>query len=142
MRHLRRWTVLTLCAATGAWATAHRASAQEEAQREIPADARKMLVERRTEEVLSGTETVRIPLPQIDADLRKDRIEVPTQALLVTPTTPAESSGRPATPDNPKVAPGLVRWHADLAAAQAASRVSGKPVLVFQMLGQLDDEFC
>lgn len=40
------------------------------------------------------------------------------------------------------VAPGLVRWHADFAAACAAARTSGRPVLLFQLLGRLDDEFC
>ncbi|MCG3135423.1 MAG: hypothetical protein HMLKMBBP_03074 [Planctomycetes bacterium] len=38
--------------------------------------------------------------------------------------------------------PGLVRWHADAPAALAAAKLSGKPVLVFQILGRLDDEFC
>lgn len=43
---------------------------------------------------------------------------------------------------NPKVEPGKVRWHADLAAACAAAEQSGKPVLLFQMMGKLDDRFC
>src|SRR4051812_17527633 len=34
--------------------------------------------------------------------------------------------------DNPRVEPGLVRWHAAFADAQAAARKSGKPVLLFQ----------
>jgi hypothetical protein len=40
------------------------------------------------------------------------------------------------------VAPGLVRWHADFASACAAAERSGKPVLLFQLLGRLDDELC
>jgi hypothetical protein len=43
--------------------------------------------------------------------------------------------------DNPKVAPGIVRWHDDFAAACKAAATSGKPVLLFQMLGQLDQRF-
>src|SRR5262245_55030164 len=43
---------------------------------------------------------------------------------------------------NPKVAPGKVRWHADYAAACKAAAKSGKPVLLFQMMGKLDDRFC
>jgi hypothetical protein len=43
---------------------------------------------------------------------------------------------------NPKVSPGRVRWHADFAAACAASRRSGKPVFHFHMLGRLDQKFC
>ncbi|MDF1798509.1 MAG: hypothetical protein P1V81_04990 [Planctomycetota bacterium] len=40
------------------------------------------------------------------------------------------------------VAPGLVAWHPDRAAALAAARTSGRPVLLFQMLGRLDERFC
>jgi hypothetical protein len=43
---------------------------------------------------------------------------------------------------NPKVQPGSVRWHSSLAVACAAAKKSGKPVLVFQMMGKLDDQFC
>lgn len=45
-------------------------------------------------------------------------------------------------PENPKVEPGKVRWHQDLAAACAAAKKSGKPVLLFQMMGNLDERFC
>ena len=41
-----------------------------------------------------------------------------------------------------KVKPGAVRWHSSHAAALAAAAKSGKPVLHFQLLGRLDDEFC
>ena len=44
--------------------------------------------------------------------------------------------------DNPRVAPGLVKWHATFADAQAAATKSGKPVLLFHMMGQLDRQFC
>ncbi|HAY80143.1 MAG: hypothetical protein QF918_10240 [Pirellulaceae bacterium] len=40
-----------------------------------------------------------------------------------------------------KVAPGKVKWHADRDQAQAAARRSGKPVMLFQLLGQLDEHF-
>lgn len=43
---------------------------------------------------------------------------------------------------NPRVAPGRVNWQRDFAAACAASRVSGKPVMHFQMMGRLDQELC
>lgn len=43
---------------------------------------------------------------------------------------------------NPKVQPGKVRWHANLKAASAAAARSKKPVLLFQMMGRLDDQFC
>ena len=44
--------------------------------------------------------------------------------------------------DNPRVAPGLVKWHATFADAQVAATKSGKPVLLFHMMGQLDRQFC
>lgn len=43
---------------------------------------------------------------------------------------------------NPKVEPGKVRWHKTFADARAAAKTSGKPVLLFQMMGKLDDRFC
>src|SRR5262249_41138086 len=43
---------------------------------------------------------------------------------------------------NPKVAPGKVHWHRTPADACEAARKSGKPVLLFMMLGKLDDQFC
>jgi hypothetical protein len=43
---------------------------------------------------------------------------------------------------NPKVAPGKVVWHKSFEAACAASHRSGKPVLLFQLMGNLDDQFC
>lgn len=44
--------------------------------------------------------------------------------------------------DNPKVQPGLVEWNTDFETACAQSRKSGKPVLLFHMMGNLDDRFC
>ena len=43
---------------------------------------------------------------------------------------------------NPTVEPGKVKWHKSLADAQAAAQKSGKPVLLFHMMGQLDKQFC
>jgi hypothetical protein len=43
--------------------------------------------------------------------------------------------------ENPKVKPGLVEWHDDFETAKMASAISGKPVLLFQMMGQLDQRF-
>ena len=37
---------------------------------------------------------------------------------------------------------GAVTWHADFEAARAAAAQSGKPILLFQLLGELDDPFC
>jgi hypothetical protein len=69
----------------------------------------------------------------------KGFIELPTKEVIA-----ARSAGAPvALPfDNPKVAPGRVSWHTSFAVACKASRVSGKPVLLFQMMGRLDEQFC
>jgi hypothetical protein len=48
----------------------------------------------------------------------------------------------PTVQSNPAVRRGRVRWHEDFAAACAAGRNSGKPVLLFHMLGRLDQKFC
>jgi hypothetical protein len=73
-------------------------------------------------------------------DVGKSVVERPTEQLLAS----AATAGNGATPVfvNPKVEPGKVKWHANFAAARAASAKSGKPVLLFQLLGQLDDQFC
>ena len=37
---------------------------------------------------------------------------------------------------------GKITWHNTFAKACAAAKQSGKPVLLFEMLGKLDEEFC
>jgi hypothetical protein len=69
-------------------------------------------------------------------DMGKGRIELPIELLVKEKTAP------PAVAENPKVEPGKVKWHATFAAACAASQKSRKPVLLFQMMGKLDDQFC
>jgi hypothetical protein len=68
------------------------------------------------------------------ADIRKEKIELPTKQLLAAAA--AVRAGNPAVP------PGKVRWHPTFAAACQAAQQSGKPVLLFQMLGRLDQQFC
>jgi hypothetical protein len=75
------------------------------------------------------------------ADHRKEQIETPTKRILAKRTNPA------GIPDagafvNPKVEPGKVRWHKDFATACREAKKSSKPVLLFQMMGKLDDQFC
>jgi hypothetical protein len=68
------------------------------------------------------------------ADKTKMEIELPAKAV-VTKTTKLEFH-------NPKVPAGRVGWHGDFATARAAAARSGKPVLVFHLMGNLDDQFC
>lgn len=71
------------------------------------------------------------------ADVTKStRVEVPAAKIL------KDLSAGAAMSDNPKVEPGLVRWRASFAEASAAAKKSGRPVLLFQLLGRLDEQFC
>jgi hypothetical protein len=81
------------------------------------------------------------PPPQGKADAKprrdvgKGTVEAPTERVVAARTAATDSA-------NPKVEPGLVHWHQTFAAACAAARKSGKPVLLFHMMGKLDDQFC
>jgi hypothetical protein len=73
----------------------------------------------------------------IRADVGKTvAIEPPTKAIVATKSATVIES------ESPKVKPGLVKWHANFADACTASKKSGKPVMLFQMMGKLDDQFC
>jgi hypothetical protein len=73
-------------------------------------------------------------------DMTKEAIEGPAKAVIGASSARMPAAG-PAFV-NPKVEPGKIRWHADFAAACAASAKSKKPVLLFQMMGRLDEKFC
>jgi hypothetical protein len=77
----------------------------------------------------------------------KGFIKPPTKGFIELPTKEVIAARSGAAPvalpfDNPKVPPGQVVWHPNFAAACKASRASGKPVLLFQMMGKLDEQFC
>ena len=69
---------------------------------------------------------------ELKPDMRKILVELPLKKAL--------ESGRVESPTW-KTA-GLVNWHSSFEAASAAARQSGKPLLLFQLLGRLDEEFC
>jgi hypothetical protein len=75
----------------------------------------------------------------------KRAIEHPLETRLSAPATstsygtPAARTTRLATR---KCKPGDVNWHNNFETACQASVLSGKPVLLFQMMGNLDDKFC
>ncbi len=67
----------------------------------------------------------------------------PAPTTVATPITePMPTVTIEAKPANPLVEPGKVHWHATTEVALAAAKLSKKPVLVFQMMGQLDQQFC
>jgi hypothetical protein len=78
--------------------------------------------------------------PPRAADRGKRDIETPTERVVADRSGGVPAGGEPFV--NPKVQPGKVRWHADFAAACKAATKSGKPVLLFQMMGRLDEKFC
>ena len=86
------------------------------------------------------------PLVWLTASLAALATALAASAQRDTPASAAPVAQPPreaaAKDDNPTVAPGLVKWHKSVAEAQAAARVSGKPVLLFHMMGQLDKQFC
>jgi len=107
----------------------------------VPADIRKDVIESPVKKIIRSSNDVsggifESPVSKLvkgAADVRKSDIESPLEKTIGALSSPA---------GNPKVAPGKVRWHADFATACAASRQTGRPVLLFQMMGNLDDEFC
>jgi hypothetical protein len=84
-----------------------------------------------------------VPLVFADDSSAPDRgkrvLEEPLERAI---TTGERDTGLPGFGENPRVTPGLIGWHADLSAARTAARESGRPVLLFQLLGRLDEEFC
>ena len=100
-----------------------------------PADRTKRRAEINTERLLKET---RPAVAERTRDRAKPDIESPVEAVVASTSATA---GTPAFV-NPKVEPGKVNWHTSLDAACAAAKKSGKPVLLFQMMGKLDDLFC
>jgi hypothetical protein len=111
------------------------------------ADVGKRFIERPAERLI---ESAHAPESERVADPGKKVIELPVKKLLDSrkprredpANVVATEAAEEADPDdNPRVRPGLVRWHANFDAACAASAESGKPVLLFQLLGRLDQRF-
>jgi hypothetical protein len=85
------------------------------------------------------------PGPGRPIDVSKTlRIEPAVSKLVAgtAPTIPVSPAPAVSDPSNPTVEPGKVKWHRTLADAQAAAEKSGRPVLLFHMMGQLDKQFC
>jgi anti-sigma factor RsiW len=99
-------------------------------------DVRKGFIEKPIEGLVERTE--KRPIVQVS----QARDET-ANAVAETPVRSASENPAVENPadDNPQVVPGKVNWHADFAAACQASKNSGKPVLLFQLLGQLDQRF-
>lgn len=99
------------------------------------------------------------PYREVSSDRSNTMTYGPIAPRRLTPIAPVVAQAKPvlakpaaqpktlgSTKDKPqqseKVEPGKVRWHKAIQTAMDASRQSGKPVLLFQMMGRLDDRFC
>jgi hypothetical protein len=131
------------------------ASAQEATTQPVEADiAKGRVVERATEELVGelsstagGAAAAADDAGQPRPADRTKRVEIERAVEeVMRDLAPAGAGSRPTAPaaasgDNPAVEPGKVQWHQDVSAAIAAAKDSGKPVLVFHLLGQLDQRF-
>lgn len=99
----------------------------------LPADMSKYRIEKPTKSLISQPQAY-----DARADMRKGDIESPVKINISAGPGPAARNSRKAN----KVEPGLVSWHESFASAMKVAQSSGKPVLLFQMMGYLDDRFC
>lgn len=73
------------------------------------------------------------------------RVQLPNKSAVEWPVENAvynQSATLPGKFSNPQVMPGKVRWHASFEDACKASQKSHKPVLLFHLMGNLDQQFC
>jgi len=84
-------------------------------------------------------------------DMSKMAIELPIKTMLgpeafatplKMPPPPVMRTASHTVSQDEKTKPGLVAWRKDMEDAKAQSAKSGKPILVFHMMGSLDDRFC
>ena len=118
-----------------------------EAPREVDVTKRRV-VERPTEELVAElsrrADLAAAPAAEVrpaSADRTKRVVIEPAAEAIVRRTLPADAPPDKPADDNPRVEPGKVKWHDDVATALAAAKASGKPVLVFHLLGELDQRF-
>ncbi len=114
---------------------------------------KRRVVERPTEELVADLsppdDQAAAPVQEVKpapADRTKRDVIEPAAEAVVRGTQPPDvaASDEPAAgaaDDNPRVEPGKVKWHDNVAAAMTAAKKSGKPVLVFHLLGKLDQRF-
>jgi hypothetical protein len=143
MKPFRSWSNTTRLAAVFALTLVPTAVRSDEAPRP-PAqpnaapgklDVGKRVIELPVKGVIAGKTAAPAAAPMPLRDITKGEIERPAKAVVQV------NSGAAASV-NPKVQPGRVQWHPTFEAACAASQKSHKPVLLFQMMGKLDDQFC
>jgi hypothetical protein len=139
MTAVRNGGRLAVLAALGL-VTAGTLLGEEKSGRGVAKDRGKGVVESPLKGVLAGAAGAKAsPQKSRPTDMAKMEIETATKVAVGNGVGAAAAA--PAFV-NPKVAPGKVQWHESFAVACERSRKSGKPVLLFQMMGKLDDQFC
>ena len=72
---------------------------------------------------------------------RTVEVSASSDELLAATTDTMPASDLARNLDNPRVKPGNIRWHANFLTACRRAEESKKPVLLFQLMGQLDQRF-
>jgi hypothetical protein len=103
---------------------------------ELPAKA----LFRSTDDQSSLIDSSRPALPY-SAPPENPQLSVSATLLRSSRSTRASDNSPYATRPH-RVRPGLIDWHDSFSAALTASKTSHKPVLLFHMMGFLDQEFC
>lgn len=89
-----------------------------------------------------GKGSIEIPLKRV---IRTAAVEADPAASDAAPSRDAQSEGgaegKASGFVNPKVEPGRVKWAADFDEAVKKAERSGRPVLLFQLIGRLDERF-
>lgn len=103
-------------------------------------DVSKMLIEAPLESLINETSTPLVPPPTASNDKSRFASDFLSQnhPLKSAVGQGHETDSTKASSTNPKCQPGLVKWHSNFESALRASATSGKPVLLFQLLGKLD----
>lgn len=73
-------------------------------------------------------------------DAGKTALEAPTKVVVANTSTDPAAATKGQQP-NPGVKPGNVNWLPSFERACVASQQSGKPVLLFHLMGKLDERF-
>ena len=120
-------------------------SKEDAAVPETEADSRKKRIEGPIEKAITEPTTgdvtkrklIELPVTDIVADESATDTQPPSSPVF----SEEVASDKKPVDENPHVEPGKVNWHASFDAAKEAAEKSGKPVLLFHLMGQLDQRF-
>ncbi len=124
---------------------AQRVPRPDSAVARSPIDVRKSIIEAPVKRVISNelpvtSNAIATPVlaPPSFHPTSNSRLNMSLPGGLKQASKPSRPSARTGT----KVAPGAVIWHPTFDQALKASSKSKKPVMLFHLMGNLDDRFC